>query len=87
MKHDDAEGQNSFAMKNMSEGSQSQPRSRYDEDAVLGKESYGVATTVGRRDRRLSRSGESDESILSHGQGGFPRGMAIMRTTEVEVRR
>jgi hypothetical protein len=81
---------NSFAMKNMSEGSQSQLRSPYDEDVILGKESYSVTTNGGRRDRRHSRAGDSDESILSHDHrrsNGMPRGMAIVRTTEVSVTR
>ncbi|KAF2829246.1 hypothetical protein CC86DRAFT_464898 [Ophiobolus disseminans] len=88
IKHNDAQGQNSFAMKNMSEGSQSQPRSPYDEEDVLAKGTYSVTTSGGRRDRRQSRSGESDESILSHDRpAGLTRGRGIVKTSEVEVRR
>jgi hypothetical protein len=90
VKHDDTRHQNSFAMKNLSESSQSQPRSPYDEDVVLGKESYNVTANGGRRNRRQSCAGESDESILGHDNrrsDGLARGMAIVRTTEVSVTR
>ncbi|KAH7395060.1 hypothetical protein DE146DRAFT_633419 [Phaeosphaeria sp. MPI-PUGE-AT-0046c] len=89
VKQDDAYGNSSFALKDMSDGSQSQPRSPYDEDVVLGKDLYTVKTNVGRRARRQSDAGESDESILGHGnrRSDGLRGMAIVRTTEVSVTR
>jgi hypothetical protein len=66
---------NSFALKNLS--------SPYDEDVMLGKESY---ISGGRRARRQSGAGESDESILEHGKRGS-NGLAIVKTTEVSVTR
>jgi hypothetical protein len=93
VKQDDMYGSASFAMKDMSDGSSSQPRSPYDEDVVLGKEMYTVTTNVsnvGRRTRRQSGAGESDESILGHHEqrrSDGLRGMAIVRTTEVSVTR
>src|SRR5690349_8240360 len=66
VKQNDIRDQNSFAMKNLSGGSQSQSRSPYDEDVVLGKDLYTVTTSGGRIGRRQSCAGESDESILSH---------------------
>jgi hypothetical protein len=77
-------------MKNMSEGSQSASRSPYDEDVIMCKETYSVTTNGGRRDRRQSRAGDSDESILGHENrrsDGLARGMAIVKTTEVSVTR
>jgi hypothetical protein len=96
MRHDDR--QNNFAMKNMSEGSQSTGRDPYAEDAMLGKKTYTVEAgrgpgRGGGHGRVRSQTGESDESILSHEgpQGGerrnVPRGMTIVRTTEVNVSR
>jgi hypothetical protein len=90
VKHDDTHGHNSFAMKNLGEGSYSIPRNPYDEDVMLGKETYSVITNGGRRARRQSRAGESDESILEHDKrrsDGVARGMAIVKTTEVSVTR
>jgi hypothetical protein len=97
MKHNDRG--NHFAMKNMSEGSQSTGRDPYAEDAVLGKETYTAEAGRGMRNSGLSRSksqaGESDESILSHDgpetggmrRSAIPRGMTIVRTTEVNISR
>lgn len=95
VKQDDTYGNSSFALKDMSDttSSPSQPRSPYDEDVVLGKEMYTVTTNVtnvGRRTRRQSGAGESDESILGHHEqrrSDGLRGMAIVRTTEVSVTR
>jgi hypothetical protein len=99
MKHNDR-ANNNFAMKNLSEGSQSTGRDPYAEDAVLGKETYTVEAGRGMRSPGLSRSksqaGESDESILSHHErqregrrtsAVVPRGMTIVRTTEVNITR
>jgi hypothetical protein len=72
---------NSFALKNLSDASQS--RNPYEEDMVIGKESYIVG---GRRARRQSGGGESDESILGHGKRRS-NGLAIVKTTEVSVTR
>jgi hypothetical protein len=80
VRHDDG---HSFALKNLSGSSQS--RNVYDEDVVLGKETYIVSN--GRRAKRVSGAGESDESILSHGKRASGRGLAIVRTTEVSVTR
>jgi hypothetical protein len=97
LKHNDRS--NHFAMKNMSEGSQSTGRDPYAEDAVLGKETYTVEAgrgigRAGGLSRTRSQAGESDESILSHdgpttGQRrvSVPRGMTIVRTTEVNISR
>jgi hypothetical protein len=90
VKHDDTYGHSSFAMKNLSEGSHSTPRNPYDEDVMLGKETYSVITNGGRKGRRQSRAGGSDESILEHDKrrsDGLARGMAIVKTTEVSVTR
>jgi hypothetical protein len=90
VRHNDGRDLNSFAMKNLSEGSQSQHRSPYDEDFMLGKETYVVTSNGGRRTRRQSAAGDSDESILSHSHrrsDGLARGLAIVRTTEVSVTR
>jgi hypothetical protein len=87
VKQEDGVG-GSFAMKNMSEGSR--PRSQYDEDVVLGKETYTVTTNASRRGPKRSHAGDSDESILSHENrrsDGLARGMGIVRTTEVSVTR
>jgi hypothetical protein len=98
MKHNDR-GNNNFALKNMSEGSQSTGRDPYTEDAVLGKETYTVEAGRCMRSPGLSRTrsqaGESDESILSHvgprdGQrrsAVVPGGMTIVKTTEVNISR
>lgn len=84
MKHNDMQAQEVFALKDMSEGSQSQPRNPYDVDAMLEKEGYSVTTSGGRQ----SQSVESSVSILSHKRSGtLQRGMTILRTTEVEIRR
>lgn len=88
VKHSEGNASNSFAMKNMSEGSQSAPRSPYDEDMILDKDTYVVMTNGGRRTRRHSQAADSDESILGHEHrrsDGLPRGMGIVRTTEVSV--
>lgn len=82
----------SFAMMNVSEGSQqSKSRDPYDEDIILGQETYSVEAK-GRLSRMRGVAGDSDESILcyeipdraSHGQG---RGLTIMKTTEVNITR
>ncbi|KAL1798660.1 hypothetical protein ACET3X_002697 [Alternaria dauci] len=94
MKHNDMRPGNSFAMKNMSENSSSTGRDPYTEDAVLGKETYHVEAGRGRgMSRPRSQAGESDESILDHEVGMadrrsvLPRGMTIVRTTEVNISR
>jgi hypothetical protein len=88
VKHNDRRDQNSFAMNYISQGSNSQPRSPYDEDVVLGKDMYTVTTSGGRKDRRQSCAGESEDSILSHDKRtSQAKGMAIMKTTEVNVTR
>ncbi|KAL6161683.1 hypothetical protein ACJBU6_00788 [Exserohilum turcicum] len=95
VKQNESSTGNSYAMKNMSEASQSTGRDPYDEDAVLGKDmSYTVEAGRGKTDFRRSIIGgrQSDDSILSY-EGGcgprrpIPRGMAIVRTTEVDIRR
>jgi hypothetical protein len=85
---------NAFAMKNLSEGSQSSGRDPYTEDAVLGKDTYTVEAGRGRAmSRPKSLAGESDESILDHEadtgerRSVLPRGMTIVKTTEVNVSR
>lgn len=92
MKHPDDQGQGSFAMKNLSEGSQSRSRDPYEEDVVMGKDkSYTVEAGRGRLHRPRSQAGESDESILSHDaprtRSSLARGMTIIKTTEVNVSR
>ncbi|KAH7398467.1 hypothetical protein BKA66DRAFT_592425 [Pyrenochaeta sp. MPI-SDFR-AT-0127] len=92
VKHAGDQGQSSFAMKDMSESSQSKSRDPYDEDAVLGKEKYSVEVAgMGRLGRARSPAGESDESILSHenpsARRSIARGMTIVRTTEVNISR
>lgn len=92
MKHNGDHTPGSFAMKNLSEASsQSRTRDPYDEDVMLGKESYSAEAGVGRGRRVRSQAGESDESILPHqdtsGRLSPPRGMMIVRTTEVNVTR
>ncbi|KAF1838094.1 hypothetical protein BDW02DRAFT_51514 [Decorospora gaudefroyi] len=92
------DGRKNFAMKNMSEGSQSTGgRDPYAEDVVLGKDTYTVEAGRGGIGRVRSQGGESDESILSHEaprdrardreSASVPRGMAIVRTTVVDVSR
>ncbi|KAF1846575.1 uncharacterized protein K460DRAFT_283445 [Cucurbitaria berberidis CBS 394.84] len=92
VKHADDQSNGSFAMKNLSDGSQSRSRDPYDEDAVLGKDPlYRAETGRGRHGRGRSDAGESDESILSHDgpntRRSLPRGMAIVKTTEVSIHR
>ncbi|RYN50891.1 hypothetical protein AA0118_g6774 [Alternaria tenuissima] len=94
MKQDDMRPGNSFAMKNMSENSSSTGRDPYTEDAVLGKDTYHAEAGRGMgMSRPRSQAGESDESILDHevGRGNrrsvLPRGMTIVRTTEVNISR
>jgi hypothetical protein len=94
MKHNDMRPSENFAMKNMSGGSQSTGRDPYSEDAVLGKETYTVQAGRGRAlSRPKSEAGESDETILDHEitmgerRSVLPRGMMIVRTTEVNVSR
>jgi hypothetical protein len=86
VKHDDHAGK-SFAIKVLSEGSQSAPKCPNDEDVIMGKEAYSVTTNGGCS--RRNRAGDSNENILSHddGSGGLARGMAIVRTMEVSVSR
>jgi hypothetical protein len=94
MKHNDMRPSDNFAMKNMSGGSQSTGRDPYSENAVLGKETYTVQAGRGRAlSRPKSEAGESDETILDHEitmgerRSVLPRGMMIVRTTEVNVSR
>jgi hypothetical protein len=90
VRHNDGPDMNSFALNKLNGGSQSRPRDLYDEDAMLGKETYGFSNNGGQSTCRHSLSGDSDESILSHGNrksDGLARGLAIVRTTEVSVTR
>ncbi|KAF1934748.1 hypothetical protein EJ02DRAFT_167359 [Clathrospora elynae] len=92
MKHSNKQGQSHFAMKNLSDGSQSTGRDPYSEDAVLGKETYTAEAGRGRIGRPTSQAGESNESILSHDgsaeqRRSVPRGVAVVRTTEVNISR
>ncbi|KAF1919788.1 hypothetical protein BDU57DRAFT_440645 [Ampelomyces quisqualis] len=88
VKHSEGNAGNSFPMKNIRKGSQSAARSPYDEEMILDKETYITMTNGGRRTRRCSQVGDSDEGILSHEHRrleGLTRGMGIIRTTEVSV--
>ncbi|OAL54457.1 hypothetical protein IQ07DRAFT_558600 [Pyrenochaeta sp. DS3sAY3a] len=95
VKQEDSRNGNSYALKNMSEGSASRSRDPYGDDVLLGKETYNVnaAGGGGRLGRVRSQAGESDESILSHdgpavgARSSLARGMTIVRTTEVNVSR
>ncbi|RAR09666.1 phosphatidylserine decarboxylase [Stemphylium lycopersici] len=86
----------SFAMKNMSEASQSTGRDPYGEDVVLGRDTYTVEAGRGRDEyeRGRNQACESDGSILSHEavcgpkrSSMLPRGLTIVRTTEVDISR
>ncbi|KAL5117921.1 hypothetical protein ACEQ8H_004240 [Pleosporales sp. CAS-2024a] len=86
LKHDDGRSGNSFAMTGVSD----RGKDPYDDDVALGKDSYTVTTGAGLSNRRNSTAGESDESILGHGNrrsDGLSRSMMIVRTTEVHVTR
>lgn len=95
VKQEDSRNGNSYAMKNMSEGSGSRSRDPYGDDVLLGKETYNVNAAGGgaRLGRVRSQAGESDESILSHdgpavgARSSLARGMTIVRTTEVNISR
>ncbi|KAI4672510.1 uncharacterized protein J4E78_001011 [Alternaria triticimaculans] len=94
MKHDDMRPGNAYAMRNMSGGSQSTARDPYSEDTVLGKDTYTCEASRGRAlSRPKSLAGESDDSILEHEvntgerRSVLPRGMTIVRTTEVNISR
>lgn len=81
----------SFPMKNMSEGSQSKSREMYDEDVMLGRETYTVEAK-GRLSRMRGPAGESDESILRYSANvadreSQGRGLKILKTTEVNITR
>jgi len=90
MRHNDMRPGDSFAMRNMSGGA----RDPYSEDTVLGKDTYTVEASRGRAlSRPKSLAGESDDSILEHEvntgerRSVLPRGMTIVRTTEVNISR
>lgn len=94
MRHNDVRPGDSFAMRNMTGGSQSTARDPYSEDTVLGKDTYTVEASRGKAlSRPKSLAGESDESILDHEvntrerRSVLPRGMNIVRTTEVNISR
>jgi hypothetical protein len=78
-------GTSSIALKNMtpSTTTTSQFSSPYAVEVSLGKEGAIVYPSGDKWDRRLSKSGESDDSMLPH-QGRAP-GRYIMRTTEVNI--
>jgi len=80
----------------MSEGSQSSVPDPYAEDAMLGKDTYTVKAAGGRSGNLAcvrSPSEESEETILDHegmssgARMSIPRGMTIVRTTEVNITR
>ena len=83
-------GQDSYAMHGISSSTESKKKDSYDEILVLGKESYGIDTNVG-RSRRHSTAGASDESILVHERPLGPRSpglganLTILKTTEFRV--
>ncbi|KAI4622900.1 uncharacterized protein J4E87_005993 [Alternaria ethzedia] len=90
MRHNDMRPGDSFAMRNMSGGA----RDPYSEDTVLGKDTYTCEASRGRAlSRPKSLAGESDDSILEHEvntgerRSVLPRGMTIVRTTEVNISR
>lgn len=78
-------GASSIALKNMtpSTNTTSQSSSPYAVEVSLGKEGAIVYANGDKWDRRLSRSGESNECILPH--QGRATGRYIVRTTEVDV--
>lgn len=83
-------GQSGYAMHDISASTEWKKKNSYDEILVLGKESYGIDTGVG-RSRKQSADGASDESILAHerplspGGRGLGRNLMILKTTEVRV--
>ncbi|KAL7778662.1 hypothetical protein CFE70_008163 [Pyrenophora teres f. teres 0-1] len=96
VKQSDSRSRTSYALKNMSERSQSTAPDPYAEDAVLGRDTYTVEAGRGRSGTLAcvrSQSDESDESILEHegavrgARMSVPRGMTIVRTTEVNITR
>lgn len=95
VKQSEQHTENSFVMKNMSDGSShSTSRDPYAEDVVLGKDTYTVQARRGELDPSgiESRARESDESIESFHVGcakrkTVPRGLTIIKTTEVAISR
>lgn len=95
MKQSEQHTENSFVMKNISDGSsQSTARDPYAEDVVLGKDTYIVEAGRGKSNfsRMGSQAHESDESIESFYVGcanrrTVPRGLTIVKTTEVAISR
>ncbi|EDU41946.1 conserved hypothetical protein [Pyrenophora tritici-repentis Pt-1C-BFP] len=94
VKQSDSRSRTSYALKNMSERSQSTAPDPYGEDAVWGKDTYTVEASRGRNGTLAcvrSQSEESEESILEqegvvHGaRMSVPMGMMIVRTTEVII--
>lgn len=89
IQHRDAGIKSSFAMKNISDGSKSSSRDPYDEDVILGRETYKVEAK-GRLSRMRNQAGESDESILGYNlpnRGSHGQGLTIVKTTEVNITR
>ena len=95
VKQSEQHTENSFVMKNRSDGSNhSTTRDPYAEDVVFGKDSYTVQAGRGRTDfsRMESQDRESDDSIESLQVGcanrrTVPRGLTIVKTTEVAISR
>jgi hypothetical protein len=78
-------GTSSIALRNITASTTitSQTSNPYYVEDSLTKKGTIIYATRDKRDRRLSKSGVSDESILPH--QGHPTGRYIMRTTEVDV--
>ncbi|USP76069.1 hypothetical protein yc1106_03343 [Curvularia clavata] len=95
VKQSEQHTENSFVMKNMSDGSSpSTTRDPYAEDVVLGKDTYIVQAGRGKTNfsKMESQARESDESIESFHVGCAnrrtgPRGLTIVKTTEVAISR
>ena len=96
VKHSVNRSGNSYALKNMSERSQSSVPDPYAEDAMLGKDTYTVEAARGRSGTLAcvrNPSEESEDRILDHetmsrgARMSIPRGLMIVRTTEVNVTR
>jgi hypothetical protein len=94
VKQSDQHTGNSFAMKSMSEGSQSIGRDPYGEGTALSKDTYTVEAGRGKSDfgRLESQNRESDDSIANYEarygpRRTSPRALTIIRTTEVAISR
>lgn len=86
--HTSSCGQNSYAMRNISNATEPKKKDSYDEILVLGKENYDVS--VG-QSRRQSAVGASDKIVFPHDGSLSPRSrclgrsLEILKTTEVQV--